>query len=410
MTADRLNRARTLKRQLFQSFLLERDAGGLLLSNRANFACLTLGGRNHVNMGSEMGASSMLLTAKGEMYYVGNNIEQPRILDEELSEFDLEARSFFWYEAVDKALSAFSHLTLVSDDGSAGENVHKYLDLIRSLLTDIEVEKYRELGARAAECMTEVCAGIKKGMGEREIAAQVACGAAARNIAAPVVLVAADDRIAKYRHPLPTEQELLDAKRDAREKKAEKYVMVAGCFEKEGLVVSLTRFRAVSKLNSDVLERYRRIACVDADVMAATKPGVTLGDVLQEAQLAYQRHGFTPESADPLKEGEWQNHHQGGLTGYGARTIIAVPGDPTEILSDHYPGALKEYFGVEATFAQAFAWNPSAPGVKSEDTFILLTEGRREIVTKTPQFPQVDLSASTAENDPNITKSGIMPG
>jgi len=409
MISDRLNQARTLKRQLFQSFLLERDAGGLLLSNRSNFACLTLGGRNYVNWGSEMGASSVLLTAKGEMHYVGNNIEQPRILDEELSEFDLEARSFFWYEAVDKALSAFSHLTLVSDDGSAGENVHKYLDYTRSLLTDIEVEKYRALGARAAECMTEVCAGIKKEMSEREIAARVVCGAAARNIAAPVVLVAADDRIAKYRHPLPTEHGLLAGKRDSHERTVEKYAMVVGCFEKEGLVVSLTRFRAVSKLDGDVLDRYRRIACVDADVMAATKPGVTLGDVLEMAQRAYQRHGFTPQSADPVREGEWQNHHQGGLTGYGARTIKAVPGDPTQILSPHYPELVKGYFGVETSFAQAFAWNPSAPGVKSEDTFILFSDGRKEIVTRTPEFPRVDLSASDVAGDPQITKSGIMP-
>jgi antitoxin VapB len=409
MTSDRLKRARILKRQLFQAFLLERDAGGLLLSNRSNFACLTLGGRNYVSTGSEMGASSVLLTAKGEMYYVGNNIEQPRILDEELAEFGVEGRSFFWYEAVDVALSTFSHVKLVSDDGSAGENVHKYLDMIRSLLTDIEMQKYRVLGARAAECMTEVCAGIKKGVTEREIAARVICAAAARNIAAPVVLVAADNRIAKYRHPLPTENRLLATKREMQEKKVEKYVMVVGCFEKEGLVVSLTRFKAVAKLDGGVLDRQRRIACVDADIMAATKPGVTLGSVLEEAQHAYQRHGFTPDSADPVKEGEWQHHHQGGLTGYGARTIIAVPGDPTEILSDHYPLALKEYFGVEASFAQAFAWNPSAPGVKSEDTFILFTDGRKEIVTRTPEFPQADLSGSAAEDDPNITKSGIMP-
>jgi antitoxin VapB len=143
--------------------------------------------------------------------------------------------------------------------------------------------------------------------------------------------------------------------------------------------------------------------------MAATKPGVTLGGVLQEAQRAYQHHGFIPESIDPLREGEWQSHHQGGLTGYGARTIIAVPGDPTEILSPHYPQELKEYFGLEASFAQAFAWNPSAPGVKSEDTFILFDDGRREIVTSTRDFPQADLSGSTAEGDPDITKSAIMP-
>jgi len=409
MSADQLSLARTLKRQLFQSFLLERDAGGLLLSNRSNFACLTVGGRNHVNTASEMGASSVLLTAKGEMYYVGNNIEQPRVLDEELVDFGLQARSFFWYEAVDQALSAFSHLKLVSDDGSAGENVHNYLDHIRSLLTDVEVEKYRLLGGLAAQCMTEACEGVHKGVSEQEIAAQLICAAVTKGVAAPVVLVAADERVAKYRHPLATENSLLATEPNIHPKRVENYVMIVGCFEKEGLVVSLTRFKAVSDLDEEILDRYRRIACVDADIMEATKPGVTLGDVLEEAQRAYKRHAFMPKSTDPLTEGEWQNHHQGGLTGYGPRTIKAVPRDPTEILSSHYPDRLKEYFGVETSFAQAFAWNPSAPGVKSEDTFILLGDGRKEIITKTPKFPQVELTGSTAEGDPDVIKSGVMP-
>ena len=34
---------------------------------------------------------------------------------------------------------------------------------------------------------------------------------------------------------------------------------------------------------------------------------------------------------------------------------------------------------------------------------------RKEIVTRRPEFPQADLSGSAAEDDPNITKSGIMP-
>jgi antitoxin VapB len=409
MDSDKLGQARGLKRQLFQSFLLEREAGAILLSKRSNFACLTVGKRNYVITGAELGACSLLLTAKGEMYYVGNNIEQPRVLDEELTDFDVEPRSFFWYEAIDTALSGFSHLQVISDDGSAGENVHKYLDLVRSLLTDVEVEEYRVLGKLVAECVTEVCTGVRKGMTEQEVATELVCAAARRGIAMPVVLVAADDRIAKYRHPLPTESGLLTAGPDTQGKPIEKYVMVVGCFEKEGLVVSMTRFKAVSSLDEEILDRYRRIACVDADIMVATKPGTTLGDVLEEGQRAYQRYGFTPKSANPIKEGEWQNHHQGGLTGYDTRTIIAVPGDPTPILSSHYPELLKQHFGVETAFALAFAWNPSAPGVKSEDTFILFSDGRKEIITKTPDFPQANLSGSKAEGDTDITKSQIMP-
>ena len=59
---------------------------------------------------------------------------------------------------------------------------------------------------------------------------------------------------------------------------------------------------------------------------------------------------------------EWRLHHQGGLTGYGSRELIATP------TTDHViaPG-------------QAFAWNPSITGAKAEETFVL-TETGPEVV------------------------------
>jgi hypothetical protein len=60
---------------------------------------------------------------------------------------------------------------------------------------------------------------------------------------------------------------------------------------------------------------------------------------------------------------EWRLHHQGGLTGYGSREVIATPSTNHVIA----PG-------------QAFAWNPSITGAKAEQTFVL-TEAGPEIVT-----------------------------
>lgn len=39
---------------------------------------------------------------------------------------------------------------------------------------------------------------------------------------------------------------------------------------------------------------------------------------------------------------------------------------------------------------QAFSWNPTIAGVKSEDTFLVLG-GTQEIVTRTPSWPQKEV-------------------
>ena len=76
--------------------------------------------------------------------------------------------------------------------------------------------------------------------------------------------------------------------------------------------------------------------------------------MFDECRRLYAEVGF-PE--------EWRRHHQGGLTGYRSREVIAGPGVATEI-----------------AVGQAFAWNPSLPGAKAEETFVL-TSGGPEVLT-----------------------------
>ncbi len=71
-----------------------------------------------------------------------------------------------------------------------------------------------------------------------------------------------------------------------------------------------------------------------------------------------------------------------------------------------YEQAVKDISGIEVKFGQAYAWNPSAPGVKSEDTFLLLPGGAKEIVTSTPALPQVDLGRVLGRSTP-IVKYGM---
>jgi len=72
---------------------------------------------------------------------------------------------------------------------------------------------------------------------------------------------------------------------------------------------------------------------------------------------------------------EWKLHHQGGPCGYGPRDFVAVPGHPAQVLCD-----------------QAFAWNPSITGTKSEDT-ILVGPDRNEILSATGNWPTTHYEA-----------------
>jgi antitoxin VapB len=154
-----------------------------------------------------------------------------------------------------------------------------------------------------------------------------------------VVLAAADERIERYRHPLPSEAPM------------RRRLMLVVVAERFGLHVAATRFKELVRPDAELRRRIDAVAEVQLALREATRPGATLGDCFAAAQAAYARVGFPDE---------WRLHHQGGLIGYQGRERIAVPTDPTVI----EPG-------------MAFAWNPSITGTKVEETFLLDDEGRQ---------------------------------
>jgi antitoxin VapB len=382
---------------LLQAFLKEHKYDGVLLSRADNFAMATAGKRNYVSLCSDMGASSLFVTHEGETFFVGNNIEETRVIAEELRSYGCDIRKFMWFEdsAARLVKREFSG-TLVSDDGSVGKNVNSEMACIRSLLTVNELEKYRHLGKLAAETITAAVEGAQKGMAEADIAAILIGEGAKRRCQVPIALIAADRRITKFRHPLPTTAPLLPDR--MREAQVRGYVMIILSLLKEGLVASVTRFKRVGEMPDRVPSAYGRICGVDTLMHEATEPGKTLGDVFADCQKAYGTMRFSTT--------EWHNHHQGGTTGYAGRTCKASPDESFPILDTRWERKVREITGIDVVFGQAFAWNPSAPGVKSEDTFLLMPDGAKEIITRTPALPRVDLTAVLGRKT-EVIKSGI---
>ena len=397
MTATALYKTRIA---LLQTWLQDNNYDGILLSRVDNYAMATGGKQNYINTYGDIGANSFFVSRDGKGYFVGNKIEAPRQQAEELAELDCDHLVHNWFESSPaEIVSKHFSGNLVSDDGTLGPNVNGQLAGLRSLLTPAELEKYRHLGALTAHAMTETIQNIQAGMTEADIAAQLVHEGRKRQCHVPVALVAADDRIAQFRHPLPTVAPLVAG--HLTEKTVQNYVMVVGCFMREGLVVSLTRFAQVDTLPDGISDAMNRIAAVDTEMMEASRPGRTLGDVFEVCTNAYTRYGFPQD--------EWHNHHQGGPTGYAGRTDRGRPCNPFPVLDTLYDTKVSNILGESTQFSAAFAWNPSAVGVKSEDTFILLPDGSQEIITPTPKLPTIDLPAVLGR-DTTVIKAGIYLG
>ena len=347
---------------------------GILLNGQHNFAWVTGGGFNGIDTSRENGASTLLVAADGRRFILANNIEMRRMLSEEISSSDFEPIEFLWLDekAADDLL--VSKAAEVLGNGSFGSDVsfnsharpmEKLIAGCRYSLTAAEVERFRRLGCDAGKALRNVINQIAPGDTENEIAARMKNELRLVEMDSVVTLAAADDRIKRFRHPVPTQN------------RWKKTLMLVTCAKRHGLIVSLTRMVCVGEVPGDLQERTEAAAEINAAVYAATAQGTVGSDLYQTLAGAYIDQGF---------EQEIHLHHQGGAAGYRTRDWVAHPRSTDVVQSN-----------------QAFAWNPSITGTKVEETCILTANGI-EVITASPDFPQI----STVVDGKEYLSPGIL--
>ncbi|MBN1808020.1 MAG: M24 family metallopeptidase [Planctomycetes bacterium] len=348
-----------LKRDVLRDYLRHNGLDAVLLSSQALFSWYTGGLSNRVAMCTDGGAACLLASGiPGEDTIFTTNIEEPRLRDEELSpHLNLNLESFSWWEEdaiADRVRSLASGRKVVSDSPFAGlpSLPPDFLSLTYSL-TAPEIDRYRSLGRDTSACLELVARRLEPGMTELTIAADISLEFLNRDIIPHVLLVAADERTLKYRHPLPTDRPV------------EKHVMLVACARRGGLIASITRLVHFGPLSKDLAARHHAVTAVDAALIAGTVENRPLSDIFNDAVSAYAAAGFPDE---------WRLHHQGGPTGYQSRSYKGTPSATQLVLAN-----------------QAFAWNPSITGTKSEDT-ILASGSGQEILTPAIDWPLLDHS------------------
>ena len=310
-----------------------RDATAVLLRARRNFAWATAGDENHVVLAAEAGVAALLVTRGAATVITAVN-EAPRILDEELAGLPIEVEATPWHDATatDDVVRRIGGATILTD-----ADLEEELGAQRSILADLELGRLGWLAGRAVAAVRRALDGTVAGMTEHEVAGIAAGALAVEGIRAPVLLAAADGRIDRYRHPLPSDQPI--ARR----------LMLVAVAERWGLHAAVTRFAELTPPDVQLQERIAAVERIHAAMVHATRPGATLGQVFAATQAAYAAEGHPDE---------WKLHHQGGTIGYQGRERVATPGDGTVIRE-----------------GMAFAWNPSITGAKAEETIALGADG-----------------------------------
>jgi Xaa-Pro dipeptidase len=335
---SRESRDRSL-RELMQ----ERGLGAILLSHPANFAWYTGGADNRVDRGDPVGVASVLLM-EYEAYVLTDNIEAPRMREEQTP--GIEVVEHPWHEEPAVLLRELAGGASVGTDASSGPgpDLSAEISPLRYVLDADAIEGYRRLAEEATLAVSEVAASLTPDTDELEAAARLSAACLKRGMFTPVLLAASGDRLVRYRHPIPYGGPLGNR------------AMLVACAERGGLFANLTRMVYFDVPDPDTLRRQEACDEVLSRMREeATREGRTLAQAFGDCRRYYAEAGF-PEG--------WRDHHQGGMTGYASREVIANPDARQEIRE-----------------GQAFAWNPSLEGAKAEETFLLGPDGP-EVLTR----------------------------
>ncbi len=332
-----------------RKLLVQHSLDGILLQRNSSFSWITGGLPGWVNTAATIGEANLLITSDKQILFT-NRIEAPRFKNEFFVEkMEWEVIDFPWQEQSRGMIDLTRNLLIGSDSPFPGSlDLGAEIAWQRSLLCSEELERFRTLAKNCATAMDIVMRSIQTGQTEEMVAGRLSAECLSRRIQPIVNLVGSDERLIAFRHPLPTQ------------KKIEQSVMVVLCGRSFGLVCSITRLVHFGKLSEELRKKQDSVAHIDAAMIKNTLPGRTIAKILQTGVGVYASEGYPDE---------WNNHHQGGPVGYEPREVVATLSS-TQVIK---PG-------------QVFAWNPSIPGMKSEDS-VLINEHGHDILTDIPGWP-----------------------
>ncbi len=352
MDDDWVRRDAAEKLRRLRLWLAQAGLAGVLLSRRDNFAWATSGGDSRVLNNSEAGFGHLLVTPERH-YLLAHSMDAARLFEEQVPGQGYELVSLRWHQGDPRRQAqALAGGPLAADLPLEGAQLtNQQVSWLHYPLTELEIQRSRWLGHKTGTLLEELALQVAPGMSEVSIARRMQAAFMMEGIDLDVAIVGSDERIFRYRHPLPTR------------KPVSSYLLLHPAARRWGLHANVSRSLHFGAPPPPVEGAYQAAAALEARLLSRLAPGLPFARILELQKEWYAQLGFP---------GEWELHFQGGPTGYG---VV----DAERCLTDS-----------RVQLDQAFDWFITITGAKVEE-LTLLTGGGVEITSQAGGWPSVQV-------------------
>jgi antitoxin VapB len=333
--------------------MAEKGLDAFVLRRNPNLAW-AIAGRAHVPTTIDAACFDLIIT-KDSAVAITNVVEAPRLSAEELPA-EVSVQTVPWSQGRDPLLPTGAK---VGSDQPGGDRLDLgvEIEIIRGSLIEADIARFKEICSNAAIALGNAMKEVTSSDREIDVAGLITKSLWKSNLEIAFLGIAGQERVTKFRHPLPTAS--LVGNR----------VSASICAKRKGLIASVTRIVTFGALEEEAINGYQSLFKVEAAMLDATVVGKPFSDPINAAIAAYPLNGFDKD--------EWQNHHQGGPSGFLPRDWPANQGT-TRLIAKNQP----------------IAWNPTGKGWKAEDT-ILATKSGVELLTNDPEWPSFKVNGRT---------------
>lgn len=355
-----------IKQQRVAEFLEDEGYEAVLLSRQDSFAWFTAGGDSGAGTSSDLGQVSLFIT-RDQRCVLATNTESGRTFEEEVAGLGFQLKECRWDEPRDRLFEDICRgRKVASDTGVCGTtNELEKIRRLRINLTELERQRYRELGRAVAHAVEATCRNARPGETEHELAGELSHRLIRHGIAPVTMYVAGEDRGGQFRLAPHKAQPV------------RRRVTISVSARRHGLCATATRSVCFGQSDREFLDRHHICSMIDATYIFFSQPGELAADVLRRAKRIYEKTGFAHE---------WVHAPQGGVTAYSPTEVLLVPS-----------GQLRFRPGM------VLAWSPSVGPARCGDT-VMLHENGFEILTPTQQWPSVIISVKGYE----VERPGVL--
>jgi len=328
-----------IKHDKIKKLLEEKNLSGVILTTHSNFKWLSCGRANDV-LKNENASLVYFFITMDKKYFIASRSDSFRVMDEELDGLGYEAVLYNWYnESAMDAVKRLGNYKKIGSDFISDSTVFipDGIAAARAELTEFEIDRYKKTCEEYSALLTDYSLSIKPGMTEIEIANGLLYAGANRHIRFPALMVGSDERISLYRHPAATN------------KKVKNYILLATVVEREGICANVSRSVYFGAAPEELKVKQDVVNTIEAAYQSYSIPGITLGELFEKGKKAYEEAGYA---------GEWENHLQGGISGYSPLEFLALENSSVTVKENNI-----------------MCWNPTIKGAKSEDPIHITKNG-----------------------------------